>query len=129
MPGPVAVLGTPMICTFGLAPSVLIVEPTGVFANDLPVATIFEFAPLVNIPPFVLCNSFANPEVIALTAAALGVPTPAPCIPIVIAPWEPPSNVLIDGMPVLTEGCFTECLWGGVIELIGPSPALNVEAI
>ncbi len=118
-----------MLCDFGLAPSVLIAEPLGVFANDLPVATILDFIPIVNIPPFTLCDSPANPMFIALTAAALGVPTPAPCIPIVVAPWEPPSNVLIDGIPVLTEGCFTECLWGGIIELIGPSPALNVEAI
>lgn len=129
MPGPLAVLGTPMFCTFGVAPSALIVEPTGVFANDLPVASIMDFIPLVNIPPFALCSSPANPEVIALTIAKLGVFTPAPCIPLTIAPWEPPSNVLIDGLPALTEGCFTECAWGGIVELIGPSPALNVEAI
>ena len=129
MPGPVAVLGTPMVCDMGLVPSVLIVEPVGVFASDLPVATIFDIIPFVNIPPFVLCRSFLNPEVIALTAAALGVPTPAPCIPVVVDPWIPPSNVLIDGMPVLTEGSVCECLWGGAIELIGPSPAMNVIAI
>ena len=129
MPGPVAVLGTPMFCTMGFVPSALIVEPLGVFANGLPVATIFDFAPFVNIPPFTLCHSPINPEVILLTAAALGVPTPAPCIPIVVVPWEPPTNVLLDGMPVLTEGSVCECAWGGVIELIGPSPALNVEAI
>jgi len=118
-----------MICDFGLAPSVLIAEPLGVFASDLPVATILSFIPFVNIPTFTLCESPINPMVIAETAAALGVPMPAPCIPIVVAPWEPPGNVLIDGIPVLTEGCLTECLWGGLIELIGPSPAFNVEAI
>ena len=63
-----------------------------------------DFAPFVNIPTFGLCHSPANPEVIALTAAALGVPTPAPCVPVVVTPWISPSNVLIDGMPVLTEG-------------------------
>ena len=42
MPGPVAVLGTMMECDMGDAPDFLIVEPLGVFANDLPVATIFD---------------------------------------------------------------------------------------
>ena len=118
-----------MFCDMGVSPSALLVEPLGVFANDLPVATIFDFAPVVNIPTFVLCHSPLNPEVIALTAAALGVPTPGPCIPLTVAPWEPPSTVFIDDMPVLTEGSVCECVWGGVIELIGPSPAINVEAI
>ena len=99
------------------------------FANGLPAGTIFDIIPMVNIPPFGLCHSFLNPEVIALTAAALGVPTPAPCIPIVVDPWISPSNVVVDGMPILTEGSACECLWGGTIELIGPSPALNVEAV
>ena len=127
MPGPVATDGTLMMCDFGVAPSALIVEPLGVFANDLPAANILDIIPIVNIPPFVLCESPMNPEVIALTSLALGVPTPAPCLPIVVDPWVAPSTVLMDGMPVLTEGAFCECLWGGTIDLIGPSPAFNVE--
>jgi hypothetical protein len=129
MPGPVAVLGTPMFCDMGFFPSVLIVEPLGVFANDLPAGTILDIIPEVNIPSFGLCHSPLNPEVIALTAAALGVPVPAPCIPIVVDPWISPSNVLIDGLPILTEGSVCECLWAGTIVLTGPSPAMNVEAI
>jgi hypothetical protein len=118
-----------MFCDMGFFPSVLLVEPLGVFANDLPAGTIVDIIPEVNIPSFILCHSPLNPEVIALTIAALGVPTPAPCIPIVIDPWISPSNVLIDGIPVLTEGSVCECLWAGTIVLTGPSPALNVEAI
>jgi hypothetical protein len=118
MPGPVATDGTLMMCDFGVAPAGLIVEPA---------ANILNIIPIVNIPPFVLCESPMNPEVIALTLAALGVPTPAPCLPIVVDPWVAPSTVLMDGMPVLTEGAFCECLWGGTIDLIGPSPAFNVE--
>ena len=118
-----------MFCDMGIEPSVLLVEPLGVFANDLPVATIFDIIPFVNILPFGLCHSFVNPEVIALTAAALGVPMMAPCVPIVVDPWIPPTNVFIDGMPVLTEGSVCECLWMGTIVLTGPSPAMNVEAL
>lgn len=127
VPGPVATLGTPMFCDMGLTPSALIAEPMGVFANDLPVATIVDIIPMANIPPFGLCRSPANPMVIALTAAALGVPTPAPCIPVPVSPWVSPSNVLIDGIPVVTEGSICMCAWAGTIELTGPSPALNVE--
>ena len=129
MPGPLAVLGTMMECDMGDAPGFLIVEPTGVFANDLPVGTIFDIIPFVNLTGFILCHSPVNPEVILETIAAMGVPMPAPCIPIVVDPWLPPSNVLVDGMPALTEGSVCECLWAGTILLSGPSPAMNVEAI
>jgi hypothetical protein len=37
--------------------------------------------------------------------------------------------VLIDGMPVLTEGSVCECLWAGTIVLSGPSPAMTVEVL
>ena len=122
-------LGTMMECDMGDAPDFLIVEPLGVFANDLPVATIFDIVPFLNITGFILCHSPVNPMVIAETLAALGVPMPAPCIPIVVDPWLPPNNVLIDGMPVLTEGSVCECLWAGTIVLSGPSPAMNVEVL
>jgi len=128
MPGPVATLGTMLECDMGDAPDFLIVEPMGVFANDLPVATIFDIIPFLNVTGFILCHSPVNPMVIAETIAALGVPMPAPCIPIIVDPWIPPSNVLIDGMPVLTEGSVCECLWAGTIVLSGPAPAMNVEA-
>lgn len=116
-----------MTCDMGVAPSVLVVEPLGVFANGLPVANITDVAPIVNIPTFGLCNSPANPAVIAMTAAALGVPTPAPCVPAPTGPWISPSSVLVAGLPVLTEGSSCLCAWAGMIELIGPSPALTVE--
>lgn len=111
------------MCTFGIAPSALIVEPKGVFANGLPVATVTDMLPLVNVAPFGLCISPTNPEV----DAAFGVPMP--CVPVVVAPWEPPGNVLVDGIPVATEGCATMCAWEGVVTILGPSPATNVEAV
>lgn len=126
MPGPVATVGTMTTCDFGLFPSVFIPLPLGVNANFLPVGCIEDIIPIVNIVPFGMCDSELKPMVIALTAAALGVPTPAPCIPVVVDPWVAPSDILIDGVPVLTEGAFCECLWGGTIDLVGPSPGFNV---
>jgi hypothetical protein len=58
-------------CDMGDAPDFLIVEPLGVFANDLPVATIFDIVPFLNITGFIMCHSPLNPMVIAETLAAM----------------------------------------------------------
>lgn|SRR5487761_2079011 len=110
-----------MTCTFGMAPSILDVLPdTGVFC-PLPAATIIDSIPIVNIPPFAMCMSMANPEVIAATAAALGVLTPMPCIPMVTSPWFPGADtVLIGGMPALDDLSICICDWGGVITIEDP---------
>lgn len=113
-------MGAEIQCTFGIAPSVLVVEPEGspVLVNGLPAATIMDFVPIDNIPTFGMCSSLANPEVAAATAAALGVLTPMPCIPMTTSPWFPGSEqVLIDDMPALTETCMCECDWGGLITI------------
>lgn len=129
MPGPIATLGTPMFCAMGFTPSALLVDPSNVLANGFPVARITDIIPIVNIPPFGLCHSPLNPEVIIATAAAMGVPTPMPCIPVIVDPWIPPTNVLIDGVPAVTIGSTCFCAWEGVIELTGPSAAENVEVL
>lgn len=81
------VLTANMTCSFGAAPSVLSVtsDPT-VLAESKPLATITDYAPIANIPPFGVCSSLANPTVASATAAALGVLTPMPYVPVVPAP-------------------------------------------
>ena len=89
-----------------------------------PAATITHFAPMANVATFGMCNSPANPAVIALTAAALGVPTPAPCIPATVAPWTPgQAMVLVNGQPALTADCQLTCMWGGMISVVSPGQA------
>ena len=71
-----------IMCTFGLAPSTLSVVAPRPIVEGRPVATITDVAPGANIAPFGMCQSLANPTVAAATAAALGVLTPMPCVPV-----------------------------------------------
>lgn len=117
--------GAMMTCSFGAAPSTLNVLPANrVMAGNLPAATIMDHAPAVNVPPFGMCSSPANPTVIAATAAALGVLTPIPCVPATPAPWVPGvPTTMIGNMPALNDTCKLMCLWGGVIQFTAPGQA------
>ncbi|MBW4651438.1 MAG: DUF4280 domain-containing protein [Kastovskya adunca ATA6-11-RM4] len=69
----------------------------------------------VNILPFGLCTSPANPAVAAATAAALGVLTPMPCVPVTVAPCVPGAVKVRVGMfPALPNTAMCNCMWGGV---------------
>jgi len=116
------VTGAMMTCTFGAAPSTLNVLPTTrVMISKMPAANIMANIPIANIPPFGVCMSMANPMVAAATAAALGVLTPMPCIPVTAAPWVPGSpTAMLGGMPALTNSCQCMCNWGGVITFSMP---------
>ena len=75
-----------------------------------------DFTPMVNIMPFGMCSSMANPTVAAATSAAMGVLTPMPCIPAITAPWMPGKmQVMVQGQPALTRTCQNLCMWGGQI--------------
>jgi hypothetical protein len=113
--------GAQLMCTFGAAPSVFNATPRPVMTSFVPAGTIMDFAPMVNIMPFGMCTSLANPTVAAATAAALGVLTPMPCIPATTAPWVPGAvNVLITHQPALDNTCKLMCMWGGVISVAMP---------
>src|ERR1700712_2660922 len=120
---PVAtVMTAQLMCTMGMAPSVLSVLPVNrVTCGKQVAANIMDHAPMVNIMPFGVCISPANPTVAAATAAALGVLTPMPCIPNTVAPWVPGSpTVTLGGMPVLNNTSTCMCTWGGVISVAMP---------
>lgn len=116
-----AVTGAVLQCSFGMAPSTLNPLPTPrVTIEGKPAATITDFAPMVNVPPFGMCSSLANPTVAAATAAAFGVLTPMPCVP-VTTPWKPgAAKTMLGGKPALTAGSTCNCAWGGVIQLVMP---------
>ncbi len=116
------VSGAMLQCPMGLAPSTLNVIPKArVMTENMPMASIADNIPMVNIPPFGVCTSLANPITAAQTAAALGVLTPGACLPVLPAPWMPGSpTVLVGGMPALTNTSKCQCAYGGSISIINP---------
>lgn len=116
--GKLVCAGAMLKCSFGMAPATLNVLPLNRVLSGAPSANIMDNVPMLNILPFGMCQSPANPMVAAATAAAMGVLTPMPCIPVPAAPWIPGSpTVLIANMPALNDGCKLLCNWGGMIEV------------
>lgn len=113
--------GALLQCTFGAAPSSFMTTPKNMVSTTMPIANIMDNVPLMNILPFGMCNSPSNPMVAAATAAALGVLTPMPCIPVTTAPWAPGSpTVMIANQPALNNSSKLMCNWGGVIQINMP---------
>lgn len=113
--------GAMLQCSFGSAPSVLNVLPQNKVMNAMAAANIMDNKPMVNVMPFLMCSSMANPTVASATAAALGVLTPMPCIPVIPAPWTPGSpTVLIGGQPAVNDSCQLMCAYGGAISVKSP---------
>ena len=113
-------MGAMMQCSFGMAPSSLVVLPINrVMTNQMPDANIMDHIPMTNIMPFGMCMSIANPVVASATAAALGVLTPMPCIPATPAPWVAGApTVLLGNFPSLDNVSQLMCMWAGVITFV-----------
>lgn len=115
-------MGAMMQCSFGMAPSSLVVLPKNeTFTDQVPDANIMDHIPMVNIMPFGMCTSLANPTVAAATAAALGVLTPMPCVPNTPAPWVTGApTVILGNFPALDNVSKLMCVWAGVIQFSTP---------
>lgn len=86
-------------------------------ANGKPIATVMDIMP-ANIPTFGMCNTQANPAVVAATSAASGVHTPAPCLPNVVGPWMPGSaTVNVGPYKALTKDSKCTCAFTGQITI------------
>jgi hypothetical protein len=114
--------GAMLKCSFGMAPSSMVVLPKNmVMTSNVPAANIMDHVPMLNIMPFGMCQSLANPAVAAATAAAMGALTPMPCIPATSAPWVPGApTVLLANFPALNNTSKLMCMWAGVIEVVMP---------
>lgn len=110
--------GAVLQCTFGMAPSSFIATPKMIQTSYMDAGNIMDNIPISNIPPFGMCQSLANPAVASATAAALGVLTPMPCLPVFPAPWVPGApTVLLNNMPALDNTCKLMCAYGGVVSI------------
>jgi hypothetical protein len=120
--------GAKLKCDQGLAPGVLTVLPISMADGGLvPAATVMDNLPMVNIAPFGMCKTQANPMVAAATAAAMGALTPMPCIPVVTAPWSPGSSgTQVAGQKVLTDDSKCSCMWSGSISVTDPGSGVDV---
>ena len=114
-------------CSFGAAPCPLVVTSNQtVMMCNMPAATIMDNS-MPNLPTFGMCMSLANPTVAAATAAALGVLTPMPCLPVIPAPWVPGApTVMVCKKPLLNNTSKLMCAYGGVIQP-AMTPALTIK--
>jgi uncharacterized protein DUF4280 len=122
------VLGARLKCSEGLAPSALTVLPRRAAADQsMLAATVNDFTPMVNVAPFGMCKTQANPQVAAATSAAMGVLTPMPCVPVLTAPWSPGApKATIDGVKILTDDSTCSCMWSGTIEITDAGSTIDV---
>jgi len=107
------------MCSFGAAPATLMVSSqSNVFACNQLAGTIMDNM----FPTFGMCSNPANPAVASATAAALGVLTPQPCSPVLVAPWTPGApTVLIGNNPALNNTSQLMCSYpGGIIQINSP---------
>ena len=86
-------MGATLKCSFGMTPSTLMVTvPLRPMIQNKPKATIMDFAPMVNILPFGMCQSLSNPG----------------------------GKELITNMPALLDNCKLMCAYGGSISITMP---------
>lgn len=126
--GEIVVNGADITCPLGKPGTAkLIVLPTPlVDAGSQPVATIMDNKPMVNVPSFGMCTTQTNPAVAAATAAALGTPTPAPCVPVIPAPWTPgATTITVGNKSALTSDSSCMCQWGGKISITNAGQKLT----
>lgn len=120
-------MGSQMKCTFGMAPSVLMPTPKTVTTSNRMAANIMDHIPIMNIPPFGMCQSPSNPAVAAATAAAMGALTPMPCVPATPSPWVAGAvTVMLCNAPALDNVSTLNCIWGGVIMITDPGQTTHM---
>ncbi|HEX7815908.1 DUF4280 domain-containing protein [Dyella sp.] len=120
--------GAMLACSFGVAPSSLVVLPINrMLSSNQPAATIQDHIPMTHIMPFGMCSSPSNPQVAAATAAAMGVLTPQPCIPATTSPWVTGTPTMVLGsQPCLDNTHTCMCMWGGVVTVVSPGQMTEV---
>ncbi|MDR1334520.1 MAG: DUF4280 domain-containing protein [Holosporaceae bacterium] len=115
--------GAIAMCPFGVAPTPLTFLPASMVMGAAgPMGSCSDCVPFLNIIPFGVCSSILNPTTASLTAAAMGVLTPGPCIPTPAGTWIPTKPTVMSKMgPMLTSDSMLICAYGGVIKINMPA--------
>lgn len=110
--------GALLSCPMGFVPAVMNILPKTVLGGFRPLASITDCIPYLNVSMFGPCKSLLNPVTAAQTAAAFGVLTPGPCMPVPVGVWLPmkPNVITLTG-PVLMNNSMLICAFGGIIKV------------
>ena len=115
------VSGANCLCTFGTAPcTVVVTSQMTVLLGGAPAATIQDCAPGANLATFGACVTMSNPATASATAAALGVLTPQPCVPVPAGVWVGGPTPLVSNIPALANDAKLMCSYGGMISITHP---------
>lgn len=122
----IVVRGAILRCTLGMTLSQLcaVTSQTVSMIEGRQIATVQDCRSMINIAPFGMCFSLANPSVASATAAALGVLTPMPCIPSTATPWICPKSMMTNHIPTLTSEGKLLCAHGGQITVAFPGQTI-----
>ena len=110
--------GATLSCNQGDATSIYEVLPSnGIFLDGKPLALVSDVKPMINIKPFGMCKSMANPTVAAATAANRGKLQKMPCVPNTIGIWTDGANhfLSLEKIPCETSKC--SCAYAGEISI------------
>ena len=123
----VVVSGALLSCDQGVSPCPLVVAPDSeVDAATLTMATVDHHQPS-HVAGFGMCRTQQNPAVAAATAAAQGVLTPAPCVPMLSSPWsDGAQSCELDGVALLASDAELKCAYGGAITIDDAMPEVTI---
>lgn len=105
-------------CPFGTTCPLQVTSQGTITIEGKKIATIADGG-LTNLKSFGMCTTQSNPAVAAATTAALGVPTPAPCVPSLTGTWvaAPGARPMVGGNVPLQKGDTCNCSYGGTINI------------
>jgi len=116
--GKLVVMGAMCQCTMGTGPCSLLVTPANMVTGSMVPAATVNDKEVSNLPSFIMCTTQSNPAVAAATSAAMGTPTPAPCVPVIGGPWSPgATKTKFNNIAALDDGSTCNCSYGGTISV------------